>query len=40
MADHTLVNLRQVENLAPKHGLGDGLESRFARTALGLEKSG
>ena len=40
MADHTLVNLREVENLAPKHGLGDGLESRFARTALGLEKSG
>ena len=40
MADHTLVNLREVEDLAPKHGLGDGLESRFARTALGLRKSG
>jgi mannose-6-phosphate isomerase-like protein (cupin superfamily) len=40
MAEHTLVNLREVEDLAPKHGLGDGLESRFARTALGLEKSG
>ena len=40
MADHPLVNLREVENLAPKPGLGDGLESRFARTALGLEKSG
>ncbi len=40
MADHTLVNLREVEDMAPKHGLGDGLESRFARTALGLQKSG
>ena len=40
MADHTLVNLREVEDLAPKHGLGGVLESRFARTALGLEKSG
>ncbi len=40
MADHTLVNLREVDDLAPKHGLGDGLESRFARTALGLENSG
>ena len=40
MADHTVVNLREVEDMAPGHGLGDGLESRFARAALGLEKSG
>jgi mannose-6-phosphate isomerase-like protein (cupin superfamily) len=40
MADYTVVNLREVEDLAPKGGLEDGLESRFARTALGLEKSG
>ena len=40
MAQHTLVNLREVEDMAPKHGLGEGLESRFARTSLGLEKSG
>ena len=29
-----------VEDLAPKHGLGDGLASRFAREALGLERQG
>ena len=40
MADYTRLNLRDdVENLAPKHGL-EGIESRFARKALGLEKSG
>ena len=40
MADHTVVNLKQVEDLAPKFGLSPGLESRFARTPLGLEQSG
>ena len=38
---YTKLNLMDdVENLAPKHGLGDGLESRFARQALGLEHQG
>ena len=38
---YTKVNLmRDVEDLAPKHGLGDGLESRFARNALELEQQG
>jgi mannose-6-phosphate isomerase-like protein (cupin superfamily) len=40
MADYTKVNLRQVENLAPKFGMDDGLEARFATTDLGLDKSG
>jgi uncharacterized cupin superfamily protein len=39
MPDYTVVNLGEVEDLAPKHGLA-GLESRFAREALGLERSG
>jgi quercetin dioxygenase-like cupin family protein len=36
----TVVNLREVEDMAPRFGLAPSLESRFARTALGLEKSG
>lgn len=40
MPDYTLINLKQVEDLAPKHGLAPGLESRFARVPLGLEHSG
>ena len=39
-AAYTLVNLKQVEDMAPKFGLSPGLESRFARTPLELEKSG
>lgn len=39
MPDYTLVNLGEVEDLAPEHGI-EGLESRFARTALGMEKGG
>src|SRR4051812_20806113 len=40
MADYTVVNLvGDVENMAPKFGM-DGLEARFARTNLQLEKSG
>ncbi len=40
MADFTRLNLKQdVEDLAPKHGL-EGIESRFARTPLGMEKGG
>jgi mannose-6-phosphate isomerase-like protein (cupin superfamily) len=41
MADYSVVNLkRDVEDMAPKFGLSPGLESRFARQTLGLEKSG
>jgi quercetin dioxygenase-like cupin family protein len=40
MADFTRLNLRQdVEDLAPKHGL-EGIQSRFARKPLGMEKGG
>jgi len=37
---YTVVNLKQVEDQAPKHGLSPGLESRFARVALELHASG
>lgn len=40
MAQHTVVNLKEVEDQAPKFGLSPGLEARFARGALELEKSG
>jgi quercetin dioxygenase-like cupin family protein len=40
MSDHTIVNLREVEDMAPKFGLSDGLESRFARVPLELQNSG
>jgi mannose-6-phosphate isomerase-like protein (cupin superfamily) len=40
MADYTVVNLKQVEDMAPKFGLSPGLESRFARVPLELENSG
>jgi uncharacterized cupin superfamily protein len=40
MADHTIVNLRELEDAAKTHGMPPGLESRFARAALGLQKSG
>jgi mannose-6-phosphate isomerase-like protein (cupin superfamily) len=41
VADHTVVNLkRDVEDMAPKFGFSPGLESRFARKTLDLEKSG
>jgi mannose-6-phosphate isomerase-like protein (cupin superfamily) len=36
----TVVNLKQVEDLAPGFGLSPGLESRFARVALELRNSG
>ena len=40
MAAYTRVNLKSdVQDMAPRHGL-DGIESRFARRDLGLEKSG
>ena len=40
MADFTLVNLKQVEDQAPRFGLSPGLEARFAGRELGLERSG
>lgn len=40
MAGHTVINLKEVEDLAPKFGFSPGLESRFARVPLELENSG
>ena len=41
MSDHTIVNLKDgVEDMAPRFGLSPGLEARFARKPLGLERSG
>jgi mannose-6-phosphate isomerase-like protein (cupin superfamily) len=40
MAGYTLVNLKEIEDQAPKGGLSPGLEARFAREALGLERLG
>jgi mannose-6-phosphate isomerase-like protein (cupin superfamily) len=40
VADYTLLNLMEVEDKAPQFGFAPDLESRFARTELGLEKSG
>jgi mannose-6-phosphate isomerase-like protein (cupin superfamily) len=40
MADYTVVNLKEVEDQAPKFGLSPQLEARMARVALGLESSG
>jgi uncharacterized cupin superfamily protein len=37
---YTIVNLKEVEDQAPKYGLSPDLEARFAREALGLERSG
>lgn len=41
MAGYTKVNLKQdVKDMAPEYGMSPGIESRFARTNLGLENSG
>jgi quercetin dioxygenase-like cupin family protein len=40
VSDYTIVDLKQVEDMAPKFGLAPGLESRFARAALESEQSG
>jgi mannose-6-phosphate isomerase-like protein (cupin superfamily) len=40
MSEFTKVNLREVEDMAPRFGLSPGLESRFAREPLGLASSG
>jgi mannose-6-phosphate isomerase-like protein (cupin superfamily) len=40
VSGYTVVNLKQVEDQAPKFGYAPDLESRFARRALALENSG
>ena len=40
MSAYTVVNLREVEDQAPKFGFAPDLQSRFARKALGLANSG
>jgi mannose-6-phosphate isomerase-like protein (cupin superfamily) len=40
ITDYTVKNLMEVENQAPKFGIGEGLEARFAARDLGLEQSG
>jgi mannose-6-phosphate isomerase-like protein (cupin superfamily) len=40
METHTIKNLKEVEDSAPKFGMSDVLEARFAREELRLENSG
>ena len=40
MGTYTKQNLREVENQAPKHGMPDELDARFARSALDGETLG
>ena len=40
MSSYTKMNLRDVENAAPKFGMPDELQARFARTALDGETLG
>jgi mannose-6-phosphate isomerase-like protein (cupin superfamily) len=40
MADHTVVNLKEVEDMAPKFGMSPDMESHFARVPLELQQSG
>ena len=40
MTAWTMQNLGEVEDLSPAHGMGDVLEGRFAKAALGLEQTG
>ena len=40
MPDYTIVNLREVEDMAPRFGYAPHVESRFARRPLGLARSG
>jgi mannose-6-phosphate isomerase-like protein (cupin superfamily) len=39
MADYTIRNLREVEDMAPKFGLAPDMEARFAAGELGLSES-
>lgn len=40
MSDYVKVNIAEVEDLAPKFGMADVGEARFARGALGAERIG
>jgi uncharacterized cupin superfamily protein len=40
VGDHAVVNLKQIEDAAPKFGMPDGIEARFARRELGSAQSG
>ncbi len=40
MSEHTIVNLKEVEDQAPRFGFAPNLEARFATNPLGLERSG
>ena len=40
MGGYTIVNLKEVEDQAPKFGFSPNLEARFASAPLGLESSG
>ena len=40
VAGYTIVNLKEVEDQAPKFGYAPNIEARFARVPLGLENSG
>lgn len=40
MADYTIVNLHELENMAPKFNHDKDMEARFATKPLKLEKSG
>jgi mannose-6-phosphate isomerase-like protein (cupin superfamily) len=40
MANYTKVNLKEIEDQAPRGGLSPGLKAHFARVPLELEKSG
>jgi uncharacterized cupin superfamily protein len=40
MSDYTKQNLKEIDNAAEQFGLGDKMETRFARKAMGLEQFG
>jgi len=40
MSDYTHKNLKQVDNMAPKFGMPDEMQARFARRDLEFEKAG
>lgn len=40
MSDFTIENLRAVDDLAPRFGVGESQEARFAREALDAERTG
>ena len=40
MPDYTVKNMKQVDDAAASFGLGDNLEARFAKKALGLSNFG